>query len=140
MSSKREQILARFETLLVNTSGVNARVYRSRQQALNRDEAPALVIEPGRDTPTVVSTCKLDWSLDVLVVVYARGVVPDQDADPVAVSMHNELMSDRTLGGLAVDLVPTGVDFKLDDADMSTLWMINTYTVRYRTSISSLES
>jgi len=140
MSSKREQILARFETLLVNTSGVNARVYRSRQQALNRDEAPALVIEPGRDTPTVVSTCKLDWSLDVLVAIYARGVVPDQDADPVAVSMHNELMSDRTLGGLAVDLVPTGVDFKLDDADMSTLWMINTYTVRYRTSISSLES
>ena len=140
MSSKREQILARFETLLVNTSGVNARVYRSRQQALNRDEAPALVIEPGRDTPTVVSTCKLDWSLDVLVAIYARGVVPDQDADPVAVSMHNELMSDRTLGGLAVDLVPSGVDFKLDDADMSTLWMINTYTVRYRTSISSLES
>ena len=140
MSSKREQILARFETLLVNTSGVNARVYRSRQQALNRDEAPALVIEPSRDTPTVVSTCKLDWSLDVLVVIYARGVVPDQDADPVAVSMHNELMSDRTLGGLAVDLVPSGVDFRLDDADMSSLWMINTYTVRYRTSITSLES
>ena len=140
MSSKREQILARFETLLVNTSGVNARVYRSRQQALNRDEAPALVIEPGRDTPTVVSTCKLDWSLDVLVVIYARGVVPDQDADSVAVSVHNELMSDRTLGGLAVDLVPSGVDFRLDDADMSTLWMINTYTVRYRTSITSLES
>jgi hypothetical protein len=140
MSSKREQILARFETLLANTSGVNGRIYRSRQQALNRDEAPALVIEPGRDTPSVVSTCKLDWSFDVLVAIYVQGVVPDQDADPVAVSMHNELMSDRTLGGLAVDLVPSGVDFKLDDADMSTLWMINTYTVRYRTSISSLES
>ena len=140
MSSKREQILARFETLLINTSGVNGRVYRSRQQAMSRDDAPALVIEPARDTASVVSTCKLDWTLQVIVAIYSRGVVPDQEADPIAVAMHNELMSDRTLGGLAIDLVPGTVDFQLDKADFSSLWMVNSYQVRYRTSIASLES
>jgi hypothetical protein len=140
MSSKREQILARVETLLINTSGVDGRVFRSRQQAFSRDEAPAIVIEPGRDNPSVVNTCKLEWSLDVLVAIYARGVVPHQQADPIVVAMHNELMGDRSLGGLVIDMVPTGVDPQFDRADFSTLWLVCTYQVRYRTSINNLEA
>ncbi|MEI8251260.1 MAG: hypothetical protein WCF98_08850 [Synechococcus sp. ELA057] len=140
MSSKREQILAAVHTLLINTNGVDGRVFRSRQQAFSRDEAPAIVIEPGRDAPAVVSICKLDWTLDVLVAIYARGVVPHQEADPIVVAMHNELMGDRSLGGLVMDMVPTSVNPQFDQADFSTLWLVCTYQVKYRTSISSLES
>jgi hypothetical protein len=54
--------------------------------------------------------------------------------------MHNELMGDRSLGGLVIDMVPTGVDPQFDRADFSTLWLVCTYQVRYRTSISDLEA
>lgn len=140
MSSKREQILARVETLLINTNGVAGRVFRSRQQAFNRDEAPAIVIEPGRDMPRVVTMCHMDWTLDLLVAIYARGVVPDREADPIAVAVHNELMGDRSLGGLVTDVVPGAVDPQFDRADFSTVWLVCLYQVSYRTSITSIEA
>ena len=50
MSSKRESILAAIATTLVGTTGVSTRIYRSRVEAFARNEAPALVIEPGTDS------------------------------------------------------------------------------------------
>ena len=46
MTTKRENILARIKTVLDSTSGVSSRVYRSRAVALQRNELPAVVIEP----------------------------------------------------------------------------------------------
>ena len=138
MDSKREQILAAITTSLAGTSGVGTRIYRSRVEAFARNEAPAIVVEGGRETATVISNCKLDWTLDVLVAIYARGAVPDQLADPVRVSAHAKLMADRTIGGLAMDIVPTSVDPQLEAADQPALWMVCTYQVRYRTAATDL--
>jgi hypothetical protein len=138
MSSKREQILAAFATTLAGTTGVSTRIYRSRVEAFARNEAPALVIEPGQDRAATYSTCKLDWTLDVLVAVYARGAVPDQLADPIIVSLHSKLMADRTLGGLLIDIVPTSVDPQIDKGDQPAIWMVCTYQCRYRTSATDL--
>jgi hypothetical protein len=139
MSSRREQILAQFATALAGTVQVGNRIYRSRAEAFARDEAPAIVIEPAADRGQTYSTCKLDWTLDVLVVVYVRGAIPDQLADPIVVDMHSKLMADRSMGGLAVDIVPTTVDYQRDKADLTSLWQVNTYQVRYRTPDNSLE-
>lgn len=139
MASRREQILAFFASTLAGTVQVGSRIYRSRAEAFARDEAPAIVIEPAADRAQTYSTCKLDWTLDVLVVVYVRGAIPDQLADPIAVDVHGKLMADRSLGGLAVDIVPTTVDYQRDKADLTSLWMVTTYQVRYRTPDSDLE-
>jgi hypothetical protein len=47
-------------------------------------------------------------------------------------------MADRTIGGLAIDIVPTSVDPQLESADQPALWMVCTYQVRYRTTASDL--
>lgn len=140
MSSRREQILAHIASTLAGTVQVDNRIYRSRAEAFARDEAPAIVIEPANDRAQTYSTCKLDWTLDVLVVVYVRGAIPDQLADPIVVDVHSQLMADRTLGGLAIDIVPTTVDYQRDKADLTSLWQVNTYQVRYRSADNNLEA
>lgn len=140
MTSRREQILSAVATALASTSGVGGRVFRSRVEAFSRDEAPAIIIEPGPDRAQTYSICKLDWSLDVLVVVHTRGQVPDQLADPILLDAHAKLMADRTIGGLAIDIVPTLSDPQRDKADLTSLWLVNTYQVRYRTAIDDLSS
>jgi hypothetical protein len=138
VTSKREQILAAITTSLAGTTGVSTRIYRSRVEAFARNEAPAIVVEGGRETAVTYSTCKLDWSMDVLVAIYARGAIPDQLADPVRESAHSKLMADRTVGGRAIDIVPTSVEPQLESADQPALWMVCTYQVRYRTSTGDL--
>lgn len=142
MASKREQVLAAIRTTLTNTTGVGTRIYRSRVEAFQRNEAPALVIEPGNDTSSSepVSTCKIDWTLQVLIAVHTRGGIPDQAADPIIVSIHSKLMADRSLGGLVMDIWPVSVDPQFDKADAASNWTVCTYQVRYRTSLDSIES
>jgi hypothetical protein len=140
MTSRREQILSAIATALATTDGVSGRVFRSRVEAFSRNEAPAIIIEPGPDRAQTYSICKLDWTLDVLVVVHTRGQIPDQLADPILVDAHDKLMADRTLGGLAIDIVPTLSDPQRDKADLTSLWQVNTYQVRYRTAVDDLSS
>ncbi len=140
MTTIREQILVFITTALADTTGVSGRVYRSRVEALSRDEAPAIVIEPGPDRANVVATCKLDWTMDLLVVVHTRGQIPDQLADPIVADAHSKLMADRSIGGLAIDIVPTLSDPQRDKADLTSLWQVLTYQVRYRTAIDDLTS
>jgi hypothetical protein len=139
-ASHREQILSAIATALATADGVSGRVYRSRVEAFSRNEAPAIIIEPGPDRAQTYSICKLDWTLDVLVVVHTRGQIPDQLADPILVDAHDKLMADRTLGGLAIDIVPTLSDPQRDKADLTSLWQVNTYQVRYRTAVDDLSS
>jgi hypothetical protein len=142
MATKREQILAAVATTLAGTTGVSTRIYRSRQEAFARNEAPAIVIEPGNDTaaPEPVSTCKIDWTFTLVVAVYARGTIPDQSADATIQSLHSKLLADRSLGGLAMDIWPQAVDPQFDKGDLAAAWIVCTYTVRYRTGVTDLSS
>jgi hypothetical protein len=139
-ATKREQIMAAVAATLVNTTGVSTRIYRSRVEAFSRNESPALVIEPGTDTAASepVSTCKIDWTFQLIIAVYTRGAIPDQVADPVIKSVHSKLMTDRSIGGLAMDLWPVSVEPQLASADLPALWTVLTYQVRYRSSITDL--
>jgi len=137
-ASRREDILAAIATTLEGTADVGSRIYRSRVEAFARDEAPALVIEPGTDRAAISTTCKIDWTLEVIVAVYTRGNVPDTLADPIIVDVHSKLMADRTLNGLAMDIIPLAVDPQRDKADLTSLWTVLTYQVRYRTFVTDL--
>lgn len=138
MTSKREQIIAAIAAAL---DGI-APVYRSRVEAFQRSESPALVVEPGPDTSAAepVSTCKIDWTLLVTIAVHTRGGIPDQTADPLIVDIHDALMADRSLGGLAMDCWPVSIDPQFDKADAVSCWTVCTWRVRYRTTLASIES
>jgi len=140
MTTKRENILAAIATTLAGVASVSGRVYRSRQEAFSRQESPSIIIEPVSDTSSSapVSTRSIDWTLSVAITVYARGLVPDQAADPVVEALHAALMADRSIGGLAMDLWPVACEPQFDKADLATVWVVNTYQVRYRTPITTL--
>jgi len=132
MASIREQILSSLATTLASTSGVVA-VYRSRAEAFSRAEAPSLVISPGPGRCQRVTTCKLQWTMDVQIVVHARGNTPDSLIDPIITSAHALIMADTTIGGLAIDIVPSNDDPQIDQADMNSIWWVHTYEVQFRT-------
>jgi hypothetical protein len=136
-ASIREQILSSLAATLASTTGVVA-VYRSRAEAFSRAEAPSLIISPGPGRCQRHSTCKLHWTMDVQVVVHCRGNTPDVLADPIISSAHALIMADTTIGGLAVDIVPTNDDPQIDQADMNSIWWVHTYEVQFRTREADL--
>lgn len=138
MTSRREQILSYAAAALAGTTLVGSRIYRSRVDAFSREEAPAIVVEPGIDRAVEFSSCKLDWTLELIIAVYTRGQVPDQLADPIIVDVNSRLMADRSMGGLAIDILPAMVDPQRDKADLTSLWTVLTYKVRYRTDQQDL--
>jgi len=133
---KREQILDHIADLLAGTVQVGTRIYRSRQEAFSRNEAPCLLIEPGTDVAREepVSNCKIDWRLPVAVIVHTRGPIPEQLAGPIIADVHSRLLADRSLGGLAMDVWPADVNHQREQADALAGRTTCTYTVRYRTS------
>jgi hypothetical protein len=121
MSTKREDILAASAAALAGTSGVGSRIYRSRQEALVRNEFPALIIEPLTDQPDRVSHGRYEWILTFHVTVMVRSDTPDQTADPIQKDVHNRLHGDTTLAGLVQDLVAGQVAWSFSQADLPQL-------------------
>jgi len=141
MTTKRESILAAIKTTLAGTTGVGTRIWRSRVQALARQESPAIVVEPISDNAEQnTSLPTLDWSLTVRIAVIVRGDVPDQQADATVESLHSKMMADLTLGGYAIDVQPQGVSFDLVEADQPAGVIACDFLVRYRTSLTDLTS
>lgn len=144
-SSIREQILDRIATVtLPGISQVGTRIYRSRMDALSRNEVPAIIISPGTDEPVNArgtigaSLGKLDNTLAVLIEVYVRGAIPDQLADPIGVEVHQRMMADRTMGGLAKDVQPDGWRPQYEQADLTAGWFGFQFLVKYRTIDSDI--
>ena len=142
MASKREQILAKIKTNLAGTTGVGTRIYRSRIEPMTRGESPSLVIEFITDDPSVNSATyfKIDWTLRVRIVVVVRSQTPDTTADATVESLHTKMVSDPTLGGLAVDVRPATVSFDVVEADQPAGIISCEYEVDYRSSYNDLST
>jgi len=131
MSSKSEQIMAAVEQLLGATDGINGRTFRDRWEALARDEMPAIVIQPQSEDPQInaipYSDRALSFSLDILISGRPLSVL----ADPIRVSAHALLMADRTLGGLAQDIVEGTAQWDAESGEIGVLRI--PYRVKFRT-------
>jgi len=139
MTTKRESILSAIATALAGTAGVGSRIYRSRVEPMARAESPAIVIEPITDTPVQnTSLPTLDWTLRVRINVIVRGTTPDSTADAVIQSMHSRLMSDLTLGGIAIDVQPAQTTFNFFEADQPAGVVFCEYEVMYRSQVADL--
>ena len=140
MATKRERILAAITTSLANTTGVGARIYRSRVEALTRSETPALVIEPISDTPEDTQTFndKVTWEFKIRISVIVRGTTPDQVADPTIESLHTKVLTDPSVGGLALDVRPSTTSFEILEADQPAGVISCEFDITYRTAYNSL--
>lgn len=138
MASKRETIMARVAAVLAGTTGVGTRIYRSRVEALSRAETPALLIEPNSDVPTQDTLGTMAWTLTFRVSVVTRGSIPDQLADAATVDVYAKIMSDTTLDGLVTNLIPSGIDFQMLDADQPVGITTLSFTAIYRTTLNAI--
>lgn len=139
MSSVREQILAKIVELLTPVAGVESRVYRSRVNALQKSELPAILVEPVSDQAGYTQMDNLSWVLKVRVGLILRSETPESDMDPILVSIHSLLMATRDVGGLAMDIIPESVTFSNLKDDVTTGTADAIYSVSYRTAATDLE-
>jgi hypothetical protein len=136
MSTRAEDILAAASAALAGTTGVGSRIYRSRQEAMSKAEAPALVIEPLTDQPDRVSHGRYEWILTFHVTVIVRSDTPDQSADLIKRDVHNRLHGDVTLAGLVQDLVADGVAWNFGQADSTQLLLTQRFRAQYQTNLT----
>jgi hypothetical protein len=139
MTTKRENILAYVTTALAATAGISSRVYRSRPEAIRREETPCIIVEPVADSADYNTMDFINWTLQFRMTIIQRGTVPDQAADPIYISAYKILMASRTLGGRCQDLVPAGVSYQFDDADRAMVAMSTVFTCTYRTTAADPE-
>lgn len=141
MATKRERILEHIASTVSATTGVRG-TYRSRPEALRREECPAILVEPVQESQTYSVIDFIECELAVKCSVYVRGVTAgesfDTAADPIVSDMYARLMADRTLGGRVFDIVPSGTYFSVVEGD-GTLGVVDQqFTIRYRTRASDL--
>lgn len=137
--TKRESILQALKAKLTAIPGVpNASVYRSRVEPFSRGRVPAIVIEPVSDTPDSSVIPFLNWTLVTRVAVIVRGDIPDSVADSIVESVHQKLMDDLSLGGLAMDIQPGPVSFEMLESDQPTGIISLDFRVLYRTTLTNL--
>lgn len=139
MSTKRELLLLKIgQTVAASVTGLTG-VYRSREDALSREEAPAVVI--GWTDEQLRGTGVIDFAdkdLTVTVGVYTRGEAPDLVADPFCEQIYAALMGEPTLGGLALDIEDAGTNNETAAADSSAGWVEMQFRVWYRHSRASM--
>lgn len=138
MSTKREQIIAAIKVKLSDIPSLP--VYRSRVEPFTRNRVPALVIEPVRDIPDNSVVPMIDWSLIVKATLLVRGDIPDQIADTYIKSIHEKIMQDQSLDGLAMDVQPGPVEYEILEGDKPVGVVNMNFVVSYRTTSKNLES
>jgi hypothetical protein len=131
MSSVRETILQAIATALTGATPAGAQVFRSRAEAMARDELPAIVVTPEEESDQLSGQALNESTLAVAVAIHTRGEVPDQLADPVAVSAHGVLMSSSAIAALAHRVRKSGSRWERDEADQTAGILTTIYTVRY---------
>mgnify|MGYP003349111890 CR=1 FL=1 len=131
-------MLFRSKTVLASTAGVNGRVFRDRWEALARNEMPAIVVEPQVESDDLAvvpfTTVTQTVSVDILV----SGSPLSTLADPIRIDAHRRLMTDQSLGGIAMTIEPAGRTWEGVSGELGVLHCA--YAVMYRHRIDDLES
>lgn len=138
-ASKRSRILQKLQDLLIGATPAGRNVFRERKRAMPADATLAVNIVPESDPrQDGGGTQFTDRLMAVDIQIHARGDVPTDVADPVVVVVHELLMANRTLAGLALDIVAADNDFEYDDADEDMAALHQRYAVLYRTNETDL--
>ncbi len=144
MTSKAEliaQAVVAALTMPAMSAVPSARVVRDLHGLLEAATLPSIAVETGDESEPSWQTMRHKARLvDIEVTVVAQGASPFTAADPALVESYNRIMADRTLGGLAQDVLegPTRRDRTSAERQLGAI--TKTYRVQYRTGEASLES
>jgi hypothetical protein len=145
MTTRNEQILEHLTGtdmgggILGATAGVDSRVYRDRAEAFAQEELPALVVFPDLDDPTTeFSTCRTRWVLTLHILVLIGGSPVSRLADPIRASVHQILMAEKTLGGLAMTVRPGPARWEQYKGNEAPGVLDLTYQIEYLTDQDDL--
>jgi hypothetical protein len=135
--------MSRLQTVLADVEGVDSRVYRSRQEAVTREESPVLLFESVNSTLSEpYTTPHIGWILTVRFTIIARedesGTKPDIVADATLEDMHSLILGDATLDGLCISIYPKTINYQFVEADNNAVAVICDYEFQYRTSLLDL--
>ena len=131
-------LLTQSSDQLISDNDLNATVYRSRVEPLTRGETPAVIIEPVNDQPVDTNYYdQLDWTLRVRATTLVRDNAPDDTSDLYTKVVHRNLVSQPTVKGEALDVIPDRVDFTLYEADVPLAVVSQDFLIRYRTARTS---
>lgn len=135
----REQILQAVIDSMLDKTPAADRVFRSRVQALARDELPAIVVKPGAEDVTGLGADILMHELEIRIEIYGRGEAADSQLDPVIDSVHGLMMSDTDLDLFVGAIALRGVsDPEFDDADDGSCVMQLIYMAQFCTTNNNL--
>ena len=141
MATKFDQILDALKVLLQNAPAVSANVEREKARPWDAEVSIGLNIVPEADPLTETGGYShTDRAMMVDFQITARGDQPTKQGDPTVEALHNRLMSDRTLGGLAIDIQVGDNDIEWDDAERDYCVLHRRYRVMYRTSETNLST
>lgn len=144
MTSRAESIAQAVVTALTTpamSAVPAARVYRDVDDALNAGLFPVVIVDIGDEPdPQRVLIPLMDREVEIGVTVVASGANPYAAADAAVVETFARIVADRTLGGLALDILEGGT--RRGSAAMAehSASVRKSYRVQYRTSQDSLEA
>lgn len=130
----REQIIQAAIAALIGQTEAASRVYRSKAQALERDELPAVVVRPGQEDVKRLGMGVDQHDLEIKLHLYGRGETADAVLDPIHDAANRALMTMAQSSGLIrqIRLDQIGEpDF--DDNDDTTTCVVMTYVATYAT-------
>lgn len=143
MTRRELMIDAFFKTIHELPLVKDENIFRSRSQAVGKNESPAVIIEPERDAPIQTTIPRIDWSLVMKVMIFTRAIpediyTPDQKADLILEKIHAKVMADQSLGGYAMGIEPNAVEFDFIDGDGELCITTVRYTIQYKTGLENL--
>lgn len=136
--TQRETLLAYLATVLQPIP--NAAVYRSREAALALSEGVAVLIRPAEELVDNRNARLAYRRFLVTVSVIARGLIPDQVADPILLAVQAAVMADNTLGGNCARVLEKETKWDFEVADQNAVAAVISYEIVYATPASSLAS
>lgn len=137
-ASVAEQILARVKTALTGTTAASTRVFRSREDAFDQEELPAINL--WRRTGDIESHANtLNRSLLVFELdLHAQGAEWETAADALHVQVDGILDADATLATLGRGLRCTGTEALGGSADFVSGRITARYQVQFITRSGNL--
>lgn len=138
MASKRERIVQAIMNKLATVAGVGGRIYRSQADPNPRELAPFIAVQWTNEQSAPDAVQLLGRILTVEVSIYTRGDLPDSLADDIAVSAHQLIMADPSLGGLALDIALDDASAEIIAADFPAAKVTHNYSVKFRHSYGDM--
>lgn len=129
----RERIAARVQVALHNATPAGPRVFRSRRVALEASELPAIVIEIGDVSVQGLGSFTDQHTLELSLVVIARGDPFDSITAAVEEAAHRALLADPELALLVADVRAIGTSPEAEEADRTQGSMTLRYRITYLT-------